>query len=688
MLAISFATLGGATDTEGRIVAVGDVHGDIEGFRSILRASGLLDSDDNWSGGAATLVQTGDLVERGTKVRQVLDLMMRLKEQAPEAGGKVVAILGNHEVNNLLGYLDYNSTPPVVYAEIFAAFTDDSSEDRRQRAFKQWARWRHRYPQCGKAAKQEWEEDHPLGYVEYFESFSPEGRYGRWLRSLPAMAQVGSTLFAHGGPSPWLATKGLDSVYSANRAVSREIEAFDRARGYLVGEGVILPFFTLSEIYCAVTEALVRGRSKVQPPLSDGERERLLEIRRSLPNVESSMTLRSEGPLWYRGFAKLGEQEGAPIIADLLNSWKVKNIVVAHTPQRGNVEKRFDNVFLIDTGMVYGPKIGGRASALEINAERFTAVYDDGETLLADYSTPTGEVVLAADTPIAAHDGRWLSPNGTPLPFDSAEEIHEFLQTATVVSTEDIPTGVNGPLKILLEQYGIQAHAIFRHFESEERNKRLPSGEVIRFFSDSYRNEVAAWEVARMVGYNHLYPAIRREVQGRKGSVQLWVEEAFSERERLSRDIHPTDLSAWLDQGAEMRVFDNLINNFDRNQTNILVDSEWKVWLIDHTRSFGREQQLPDRQYLLRCSRELWERIRLLDEKEARQGLRPHLSRHEIDAFLARRKQLIGVMASRIAELGEDEVLFSTGVPPQTGAMRVVDSDSLSPVVPAAQAQR
>jgi hypothetical protein len=135
-LAFAWRCHAGEEASEGgaRIVAIGDVHGDLEDFRRILEATGLADSFGNWTGGSATLVQTGDLVERGTKVREVLDLTMSLQQQAPLAGGEVVVLLGNHEVNNLLGYLDYQSTPSGIYSEIFASFADSSSVDRQKRA--------------------------------------------------------------------------------------------------------------------------------------------------------------------------------------------------------------------------------------------------------------------------------------------------------------------------------------------------------------------------------------------------------------------------------------------------------------------------------------------------------------------------------------------------------------------------
>ena len=136
MLALHGTALSSVIPSDEKVVAIGDVHGDIDDFRLILQTAGLIDGDDNWTGGSTVLVQTGDLVERGTAVRQVLDLVMSLQQQAPAAGGRVIAMLGNHEVSNLLGYLDYQSTPPDVYATIFAGFTDDQSADRRKRALK------------------------------------------------------------------------------------------------------------------------------------------------------------------------------------------------------------------------------------------------------------------------------------------------------------------------------------------------------------------------------------------------------------------------------------------------------------------------------------------------------------------------------------------------------------------------
>ncbi|HVS01493.1 MAG TPA: metallophosphoesterase, partial [Thermoanaerobaculia bacterium] len=125
----------GATAAPRRLVAVGDVHGELDGLRAILRESGLLGEAGGWSGGAAVLVQTGDLLDRGAAVREVMDLLKGLQEAAAAGGGEVLVLTGNHESMNLLRALRD------VAPEAFAAFADEGSDARRRAAFEQWQRW-------------------------------------------------------------------------------------------------------------------------------------------------------------------------------------------------------------------------------------------------------------------------------------------------------------------------------------------------------------------------------------------------------------------------------------------------------------------------------------------------------------------------------------------------------------------
>ena len=109
------------------VVAIGDVHGDFDDFVGILQRIGLIDKQNHWAGGKTTFVQTGDLLDRGPKPREVMDLMMALEKEAGQAGGRVVSLLGNHEMMNIMGDLRY------VTPENYASFADSNSESVRKR---------------------------------------------------------------------------------------------------------------------------------------------------------------------------------------------------------------------------------------------------------------------------------------------------------------------------------------------------------------------------------------------------------------------------------------------------------------------------------------------------------------------------------------------------------------------------
>ena len=125
-------------------MAVGDVHGAYDTFVGILRAAGLLDSRDRWTGGRAILVQTGDVLDRGDDSRRVLDLLRRLERDAPRAGGRVLPLLGNHELMRVLGdwrYVspgelrafrnaDSDQLRELVYGNIVAATRDRAAAEK------------------------------------------------------------------------------------------------------------------------------------------------------------------------------------------------------------------------------------------------------------------------------------------------------------------------------------------------------------------------------------------------------------------------------------------------------------------------------------------------------------------------------------------------------------------------------
>jgi len=348
-----------------RIVAIGDVHGASDPFVSILQRSGLINADRRWAGGNSVFVQTGDLLDRGSGVRAVLDLLMALEPQASAAGGRLQVVLGNHEFMNLMG--DTRDVAP----ELYRSFADDRSEQKREQAFQAASRMKRTVP-LDKAA---WMAEHPPGYLEYRGAFQASAPYGKWLRSKPVVAEIAGTVFLHGGINPEFTTESLDNI---NRRARRELTEWEAGVRWLQQHDFALPFSTLSEIVDVVQGELTRlGTKRKQEALTE---EDVDEIRLLLPllNIGSSSVLSPDGPLWFRGYSTWTDQEGAERMAGLLRKYKVKRFVTGHTPQpAGQIVTRFGGtLFLIDTGMLNGRfYTSGRPSALEIAGDTVTPVY-------------------------------------------------------------------------------------------------------------------------------------------------------------------------------------------------------------------------------------------------------------------------------------------------------------------------
>ena len=203
-----------------RLVAVGDVHGDHDQFVAVLRDAGLVDQRLRWTGGRSHLVQTGDRLDRGADSRKVMDLLMRLEKEAAKAGGRVHALLGNHEAMNVLG--DLRDVSPGE----FAAFADGGSARRRDALWERLREQRRKRgePAPSEAERSEFDAQHPLGWVEHRQAFAAKGRYGAWLGRQNAVIRIGDTLFLHGGLSPKYADFSPGDLNEKIRSELREAD--------------------------------------------------------------------------------------------------------------------------------------------------------------------------------------------------------------------------------------------------------------------------------------------------------------------------------------------------------------------------------------------------------------------------------------------------------------------------------
>lgn len=362
------------------VIAIGDVHGDFDDFVAILQHTGLIDKQNHWTGGKTTLVQLGDLIDRGPKPREAMDLVMALEKEASKDGGRVVPLLGNHEVMNIMGDLRY------VTPENYASFADAKSEERRKSAYKDYAKWRESHTALMselshplELTESEWMARHPAGFVEQREAFSPKGSYGKWLREHAALAEIHGVIFLHGGISPGLASIKLNAI---NSRIRDEINAFDACKQYMVDERLILPFFNHQEI-TAVAEAEISAEKKSMVRANPELQARLAQFLQ-FPNW---LSVRADGPVWFRGYDQWTDEEGSSQVDAILQSFKADHLVTGHTVQKtGSIRSRFGGkVFLIDTGMLSSYYPGGRASALAIqNGVKFTAEYMDQRIVLLE----------------------------------------------------------------------------------------------------------------------------------------------------------------------------------------------------------------------------------------------------------------------------------------------------------------
>lgn len=372
LAAIALLAAMASAQAPARVVAVGDVHGAYAEFVSILQRTGIIDNSLNWKGGRTTFVQTGDVLDRGPESRKALDLLMKLEGQAAQQDGKVVALLGNHEVMNMVGDLRYVS--PAEYQ----AFATNQSAQVRDRAFQDYQRFVSEHGAktsgaAGGADRDKWMAEHPLGFFELRDAFGPDGVYGRWFRKHDAVAQIGDTIFLHGGLDPSLHYK---SVVEINKRIHTELSTFDSLWKALSDAKVVWPYMTLEEAMGQLQSqwsASQSGATTIAPKVKAD----MAQLGNELPH----WTMMSpKGPLWYRGLAQDPEGGLRSKLDDMLKRLKAVHIVMGHTVvSRQAITPRFDDhVFLIDTGMLTS-YFRGRPSAIQIQDGSFTAIYADGD---------------------------------------------------------------------------------------------------------------------------------------------------------------------------------------------------------------------------------------------------------------------------------------------------------------------
>jgi len=245
-----------------------------------------------------------------------------------------------------------------------------------------------------------------------------------------------------------------------------------------------------------------------------------------------------------------------------------------------------------------------------------------------------------------------------PLQGAAAEE---FLKTAKISAVRDFDTmAVTRPKKVELDDGQRTCYAVFKTIDESVPKKKFADGRTELRFSDRYQYEIAAYELDKLLGLGIVPPVIERRICREVGSLSLWVEDSITEWERLKvRDIHPPDLDAWNNQMYTIRVFEQLIYDTDyRNINNLLVTPDWKIYKIDFSRAFRNHKMLRREASLERFSRPVLDSLRALSRDQLKTHLHRWLSKEQIESLWVRRGLILDLAERRIAELGEEAVLF------------------------------
>lgn len=319
-----------------KIVAVGDLHGDFDNFKTILEGTGLIDRKLHWTGGKTHLVQIGDILDRGPDAKKIFDLMMRLEKEAEEAGGKVHALIGNHEEMNI-GDVAFDREGYVTLGQFYSFLPDEYREKKEKKIRKEIG---------GNAPKETglvssldsnlieyWEEvrkeamkssGHPARRV-YIRNFNK--KYGKWILEHNAVIKINDIIFVHGGISEKFSKWKLENINNRLR-------------------------IELDDLRWAAMNS--------KPP--------------NIPGYRRQIVYEPNGPYWYRDLALMGENDFKEDVDRILTNLKAQYMVIAHTPRliktKDDMQRFQGRIWIIDTGI--SKAYGGHLSALIIEDGKFT----------------------------------------------------------------------------------------------------------------------------------------------------------------------------------------------------------------------------------------------------------------------------------------------------------------------------
>jgi hypothetical protein len=250
------------------------------------------------------------------------------------------------------------------------------------------------------------------------------------------------------------------------------------------------------------------------------------------------------------------------------------------------------------------------------------------------------------------------------LPGELGEETkwEEFLKTAAITAAEQ-RTGagaVTNPYQLALEKDGVRHFGLWKNIDKAERAQ-----------PDRWRYEIAAYRIDRLLGLNMVPLTSERRYKEDRGSIQLWEESQFNLQTKNDKKIGvpPRYTYAWNNATFLQRAFDNLIANWDRHANNILITQDWRMILIDHSRSFRTSKKFTDQliytekhpegpKLMKQLPRAFVEKLKGLTAESIKGAVGEYLDDDEIKAILARRELILVEIERLIKKNGEENTLY------------------------------
>jgi len=240
----------------------------------------------------------------------------------------------------------------------------------------------------------------------------------------------------------------------------------------------------------------------------------------------------------------------------------------------------------------------------------------------------------------------------TPAPSDSRiwvgryAEFEEFLRTAEIERTTTVSVGVLGIRRGFFTPGGPAASGAIRSIRPGKYDG----------FWESYKSEIAAYKLDRLLELDMVPPTVERRHNGEVVSVQLWGENTTMLKTVNEKKLRPTDLDAYSFQLRRQKVFHNLVGNLDPNQGNIMFDPAWNVILVDFSRAFTNTRQLVFDATSI--DQPFFDRVKALDRDTLRREIGSYLEGGAVDAVLTRRNDLVKAFEKRAKEKGASLVFL------------------------------